>query len=115
MKSLSHFLSSVPDPRRKQGQRISLPNFLSMVILGNMSGHTSLQSLSRFFKNNQQYFTDTFGLMHGVPGYTRTRTLLEVIDFEALNGAFTNWSMQFLDQGDWVHMDGKSMSSTVSN
>lgn len=115
MKSLTHFLLAIPDPRRKQGQRIDLPSFLSMVILGNMSGFTSLQSLSRFFKNNRDYFENKFNLIHGVPGYTRTRTLLEQIDFEALNEAFTNWSMQFIETDDWISMDGKCIGSTITN
>lgn len=115
MESLTHFLSQVPDHRRKQGQRISLPAFLSMVILANMSGHFSLQSLARYFKNNKDYFIETFNLYHGVPGYTRTRTLLQEIDFEDLNTAFTQWSMQFISKGDWINIDGKALNSTVTN
>lgn len=115
MKSLTHFLSQIPDHRRKQGQRISLPSFLSMVILGNMSGYTSLQSLARFFKNNENFFTDKFSLYHGVPGYTRIRTLLLEIEFEHLTDAFFKWSSQFIEKGDWIHMDGKGLSSTITN
>jgi len=115
MQSLTHYLNEIPDHRRKQGQRISLSSFLTLVILGNMSGHTSLQSLARFFKNNQEYFIEKFNLLHGVPGYTRTRTLLKEIDFEDLNHAFTQWSFQFLKKGDWIHIDGKGMSSTSAN
>lgn len=115
MKSLTHFLSQISDHRRKQGQRISLPAFLSMVILGNMSGHTSLQSLARYFDNNKDFFIKKFSLHHGVPGYTRTRTLLMEIDFEQLTDAFSKWSSQFIEKGDWIHMDGKGLSSTITN
>lgn len=116
MNGLSFYLSSVKDHRRKQGQRISLPVFLTMVILGNMSGFTSLKSLARFFKNNEDYFSQKFGLMHGVPGYTRIRTLLEELDFESLNESFTNWSVQFVKaEGEWVSIDGKGLSSTATN
>ena len=115
MKSLTHFLSTIPDPRRKQGQRIDLASFLTMVILGNMSGVTGLQGLARFFVNNKDYFEQKFHLFHGVPGYTRTRTLLMQIDFNALNAAFTDWSMQFLEPNDWVSIDGKGLKSTLSD
>lgn len=115
MKSLVEFLAQVPDPRRKQGQRIELPHFLSMVILGNMSGSTGLQSLSRFFKNNENYFIERYGLLHGVPGYTRIRTLLQTLDFHALNDAFKNWSLQYIEPGDWISLDGKGLNSTVDD
>lgn len=116
MKGLVEYLQQVPDYRRPQGIRVSMPAFLTMVVLGYMSGRFSMQSLSRFMKNNDSYFSDLFGLQHGVPGYTQIRTLLESIDFEALNQEFYNWANQYMDgQEDWLSIDGKGFNSTLSN
>ena len=115
MKGLTHFISKIPDNRRKQGQRVTLPAFLTMVTLSSMSGFCSLQGMARFMKNNEEYFVERFGLLHGVPGYTRIRTLLASIDFEALNRAFYEWASQFVDEenSDWLAIDGKGIKSTV--
>lgn len=117
IKGLVEFLQEVPDYRRAQGIRVPMPAFLTMVALGYMSGRFYMQSLARFMQSNESYFSDQFGLNHGVPGYTQIRTLLESIDFEVLNNAFYNWANQFMnpDDEDWLSIDGKSMNSTVSN
>lgn len=115
MKGLTHFIASIPDERRKQGQRVTLPAFLTMVTLSSMSGYCSLQAMARFMKDNKEYFEVTFGLVHGVPGYTRIRTLLASIDFEALNRAFYQWANQFMvgENNDWIAIDGKGLNSTI--
>jgi hypothetical protein len=88
-----------------------------MVILGSISGFNSLQGLSRFFKHNESYFINLFGLKHGVPGYTRTRTLLKEIGFEPLTQAFYKWAKQFIEQQDecWLKIDGKGLNSTYTS
>jgi len=115
MKGLTHFIAQIPDERRKQGQRVTLPSFLTMVTLSSMSGYCSLQAMARFMKNNEEFFVSTFGLLHGVPGYTRIRTLLESIDFEELNKAFYQWANQFMvgESNDWIAIDGKGLNSTI--
>jgi hypothetical protein len=117
MKGLSHFLLEVTDYRRSQGIRVPLPAFLTMIIIGSMGGYNSLQSLARFMENNKEYFIKSFGLLHGVPGYTQTRTILSSIDFRELNKAFYNWAIQFIDphSSEWVTIDGKGMNSTNSD
>lgn len=115
MKSLVSYLQQVPDYRRAQGKRVPLPAFLSMVVLGYMSGRFSMQSLARFMENNETFFSDQFGLAHGVPGYTQIRTLLQSIDFNELNKAFYHWASQFMDGGeDWLSIDGKGLKSTLT-
>jgi len=117
MKGLSHFLLEVTDYRRSQGIRVPMPAFLAMIIIGSMGGYNSLQSLARFMENNKEFFIKSFGLLHGVPGYTQTRTILSSIDFRELNKAFYNWAVQFIDPDstEWLSIDGKGMNSTNSN
>ena len=117
MKGLTTFLAGVPDYRRPQGVRVPLPAMLTMIVLGFMSGRFSMQSLARFMKNNEQYFSKKFGLDHGVPGYTQLRTILKRLDFTSLNNAFYEWASQFVakEEEDWLSMDGKGFNSTVMN
>lgn len=117
MKALSTFLQEVPDYRRAQGVRVSMPAMLSMIVLGFMSGHYSMQSLRRFVKNNEAFFVEQFNLQHGVPSYAQIRTILQSVDFDALNHAFYSWASQYVDDTneDWFGLDGKGMKSTVTH
>lgn len=116
-KGLVEFLQQVPDYRRPQGIRVPMPAFLTMVVLGYMSGRFAMQALARYMKDNESYFSDQFGLLHGVPGYTQIRTILESLDFAAVNREFYKWASQFIepDEEDWLSIDGKAYNSTVTN
>ncbi len=116
IKGLTTFLEQIPDYRRAQGRRVPLPVFLTMVILGYMSGRFAMQEQARFLEANEEFFSELFGLSHGVPGYTQIRTILQSLDFEAINKAFYSWASQFMDTNnkEWAAIDGKGLNSTVT-
>lgn len=115
MKSLYEFLLEVKDARRKQGQRTPIAAFLEMIVLAEMSGNYSIRSISRFIERNDLYFRERYNLKYGTPGYTNLRKFLSKLDYKAVNEALKVWSLQFMENTDWVSIDGKAIKSTVTN
>lgn len=116
MKSLQTFLSELPDYRRKQGQRYSQTDILVMILMGYIGGYYSGQSLSRYFKNNEDEFVSIFNLSHGVPGATRINTFLKSLNFKSLNDAVFRWADQYFEEDEkWVSIDGKALRHTLTN
>jgi len=117
MKTLVDFLSEIEDYRRKQGQRISLRNFLEMVVLAGMSGHFGINSISRFIKNNEDFFITRYNLQHGVPSLATVFNILKQLPYEQLNESLSKWMKQYVeDHSDlWVAIDGKALCSTVTD
>lgn len=113
--SLYHYLSQVPDHRRSQGLRTPIGGVIEMIVLAGMSGRFAKQVISRFFKENEDIFIERYGLKHGVPGYTNMRTFMENVDKKALCKALSSWANQFLEEKDWIAIDGKAIGSTITN
>ena len=114
--SLSELFKSFPDFRRGQGQRYPLEDVLWMIFLGVSSGYAGYRPLGNFTKANVDFFTEVFGLKHGVPSYVTFREILTNLDKVAVKKSFAGWcSNQDLSPYDWVSGDGKSLKSTLSN
>lgn len=117
MTTLFECLTKVKDFRRAQGQRITLSAFLEMTILAGMSGHFSINGISRFMKNNEGFFIDRYQLNHGVPAQGTVFNNLKKISFEELNTVLRTWMRQYIDQEAdlWIAIDGKAIGSTLIN
>lgn len=115
MEGLTHYISRIPDHRRRQGTRHPFHSFITMIILANMNGYHGLQEMTRFISYNSKYFIDTFKLPHGVPGFTILRTFCSQVSFEEINKAFYQWASQFVEEKDWFSIDGKSLNSAISD
>ena len=115
MKSLYECLLGFKDFRRKQGVRTPVTAFLEMIILAEMSGNNSIRSISRFIKRNEAFYVDRYNLEHGVPSYGTLRDFLKGVEGDELSLVLKDWCLQFIEQGDWVAVDGKAINSTVTN
>ena len=117
MKLLFEYFGVIKDKRRKQGKRFSLPAMLEMIVLAGMSGHFGINSISRFIKNNSEFFIDRYNMKHKVPGKTTIFKFLSTIDYEELNDILVEWLLQYIDRDSnfWVSIDGKALCSTVTN
>ncbi len=117
MEELLKYIEKIEDHRRAQGVRYPFSAFVCMIILAYMSGQYSMQSVRRYFVNNEEELTKLFGLSYGVPSYAHIRTFLSELDFDQINTVFGEWACQFVKIGDkvWVGMDGKALRSTVTD
>lgn len=111
MQSLSYFIQQIPDHRNRQGLRHPFHPFVSMIVLANLSGYLGLNEMTRFIKNNADYFKQTFNLAV-VPGYTILRTFCAELSFDEVNKAFYKWASQYVSGPEWFSIDGKGLRST---
>ena len=115
--SLYECFVEVPDPRKESGLRLPLPALLCMITMCYMSGYSGYRSTATFMKGNEDEFMEMFNLKHPPIRRTQLRTVLQVLDFKAINKAFFKWMNNFvtIEEGEWLSGDGKALASTVKD
>lgn len=113
--NLGDFFNQIPDPRRRQGQRYPLPAVLWMMFISIASGYEGYRKMDKFCRSNKDFFTNYFGLAHGVPSYVSFRNVLQMLDKDVLREAFGHWFSPQAVAGDWVAGDGQCLRSTVQD
>ena len=115
--NLQDFLSKVKDYRRGAGQRYPLWAVLSMIIMSIISGAKGYREFGRFMKANQESLIECFKLKHGVHSHVTIRAILRKLDLYTLTKSFRSWMSLCSppDSAEWLAIDGKSLSSTVTN
>lgn len=115
MKSLYECLNVVKDHRRAQGQRTPMSAFLEMIVLAGMSGHFGFRPISRFITKNEAFFVERYKLEHGTPAYATLRNFTKELDYKSLCSSLLAWGSQYLEQEEWISIDGKAIGSTVTD
>lgn len=115
--TLEEALSTVNDPRRSQGQQISLTQLLSIIIISNLCGHLGGRAVARFADANSETFTDLLNLKYKVPSHVTISDLINRLDQQQMINAFNAWASCFvgLEKEEAVSGDGKGLGSTVSD
>ena len=116
-RSLFDSLKTLKDHRRAAGRRFSYPAMIEMIVLAGMSGRFGINSISRFIKNNADFFIQRYNFQHGVPSQTGIYNFLKGLDFNQINQVLIQWMKQFINLDDdvWISIDGKVMKSTVQD
>lgn len=113
--NLEEFVSTLIDPRRGQGQRHSLVNILTIVIMAILSGHQGFRGFERFAQVNSAELIGALKLKHGVPTYQTFHSVLTKLGWQMLSSKFGSWAQAY--QVEWpqefIALDGKSVKSTV--
>ena len=87
--SLLEILRSVPDHRRREGQRFELATVLLYAILAMVAGANSYRQLHEFIRIHRQRLNKAFKLnLRCAPSYSGLRLILQKIDPTALEEAF---------------------------
>ena len=87
--SLLEILRSVPDHRRREGQRFDLATVLLYAILGMVAGANSYRQLHEFIRAHRRRLNEAFNLnLRYAPSYSGLRLILQGIDPRALEEAF---------------------------
>jgi len=87
--SLLEILRSVPDHRRREGQRFDLATVLFFAILAMVAGANSYRQLHEFIRIHRQRLNKAFDLsLRYAPSYSGLRLILQGIDPTALEDAF---------------------------
>ena len=113
--SLYECFQQLEDPRQKSGLRMPLPALLCMLVMSYLSGHSGYRATATFMKGNRSELMEMFNLKHPPIGHTQLRTILQRLDFRAINRAFFNWMNRFVSIGEneWLSGDGKALASTI--
>lgn len=115
--TLASCLSEIEDPRRSQGQRISMTQLVSLIIVCNLCGYLGGRPIARFARINRSIFTKELGLKHSVPSHVTISGFINNVNQQAMIEAFNKWTSSAvpLKKGEAISGDGKALGSTVSN
>lgn len=115
--TLESCLAEIRDPRRAQGQRISLSQLMSIIIISNLCGYFGGRPIATFAKSYSSTFTDVLGLRHPIPSHVTISSIINNIDQTELISAFKKWASPLVKSkgGDMFSGDGKALGSTVKN
>lgn len=114
MRMLPAYFAQIPDPRRKQGQRHSLPCVLAISAAAVLCGMEGYKAISDWANDLGQKARARLGCRHrhrhySVPGRTTIRDLLTRIDPDQLDLALCNWNAQYGHTDEGLAIDGKTM------
>ena len=117
--TLIESLQTIPDFRRKQGQRYPLIAVLLITIMSIMSGRCRYREIAAFAKANQKELLKFFHLQKRkrLPSHVTFREILKGVDFDDVRTAFNSWAGQYItiEDDEWLAMDGKALASTVTD
>jgi len=116
IKPLNFFLEQVPDHRRAQGRRHSMPTLLQLYIIAVASGANSTRAVWRLVLNNfEELKTEASLNLRSVPALSTFNDLVRRLDFSELARLFTEWASQYIEEGDFLSFDGKVVGGTVKD
>lgn len=92
--SLLAQLSTVPDPRQRQGRRYPLAGLLAILILAALHGHSSLRGMWLWAQAHQHLLLEAlgFGTRGRLPALTTLWYVLQRLDVGALLQAVNAWA-----------------------
>ena len=118
MRTLPEFFADIPDPRRKQGLRHSLPTVLAIVAGAVLCGMEGYKSISGWAQDLGPKARERFGCrrrngQRQVPSCTTIREVMIRVDPDSLDLALQGWSAQFAGDDEGLAIDGKTMCNAI--
>lgn len=109
--SLWYFLHKIPDQRRAQGKRHSLPTVLILAILAIATGADSFQAIAEWSVNYQAQLKEVVPfLAFHTPDKSTFHRIFSRLDTEAFEEALSCWiqTITHLEKGEGIALDGKT-------
>lgn len=110
---LLKYLEKIDDPRRAQGKRFALSDFLLFSILAILSGAKSYRDINRFISKKLTKLNKMFGLSwNKAPSKSQTRDIICALDKNEVEKAFRGYSGRLLKDKTTTSalgIDGKSL------
>jgi len=118
MRSLPAFFSDIPDPRRRQGRRHSLPTILAIAVGAVLCGMEGYKAISGWAQDLGPKARERFGCRRRkgvrlVPSRTTFRETLIRVDPDDLDQALQGWNAQFAEDDEGLAIDGKTMCNAI--
>ena len=108
-------LEEIPDPRRRQGRRYSLPHLLLFSVLAVLAGATSYRGILVFIGVHRERLNAVFGAeLRRAPAVNTLRHLFQVLDPAALEAAFRRHAQHLINSVPVpdqrvIALDGKTL------
>jgi len=120
MRTLPEFFLDIPDLRRKQGQRHSLPCILALATGAVLCGMEGYKAIGGWANDLGQKARARFGCRkrngrYYVPSRTTFRETLIGVDPEQLDLALRGWNEQFAKEDEGLAVDGKTMRNAIDD
>jgi hypothetical protein len=120
MQSLPNFFADIPDPRRAQGRRHSLPTVLAIAAGGILCGMRGYLAISDWAKSLGHKARQRFGCRYQngryiVPSLSIIRDVLIRVDPVHLDRALQRWNQAYAQQDETLAIDGKTMRNAIDD
>ena len=118
MHSLPESFTTIPDPRRSQGQRHRLPVVLSIAAGAILCGMRGYKAIHDWAESLGQKARERFGCrnedgLYVVPSEFVIRDCLVRIEPDALDQAISTWSQKWKKDELALAIDGKTMKNAI--
>ena len=112
---LWNYLEKIPDPRRKQGQRYSLPAMLGIVMAATLSGRDTLAAIARWGKKLLPEQLRELGIERGrAPSQSAMHDLFVKLPVQEVEGMLGGWVQGQLGEKTpgQIALDGKTLRAS---
>lgn len=116
--SLLEKFRKLSDSRRSEGKRHSIEVVLMISLMSFVSGIYSYRGIASFAKRHKKELIKILKIPKDrVPSYPTIRRVFISIDPDELALAFRDWLIEndFLEESDWISIDGKSLRGTLTD
>lgn len=110
--SIYEIFATVPDPRRRQGQRYELAYLLTCLVAAMLCGRNSTLAVAEWCCDEQDLLEEVFGpRKYSCPDNSLYRKLLPRLDVSQVEGALADWIRMTLSASadDPIALDGKTV------
>jgi hypothetical protein len=119
-RTFPEFFLNIPDLRRKQGQRHSMPCILALATGAVMCGMVGYKAIGSWPEDLGQKARARFGCRkcngyYSVPSRTNFRETLIAFNPEQLDLALQGWNEQFADADEGLAVDGKTLCNAIDD
>lgn len=101
----------IPDYRRKQGRRHSLPCCLALFTLAVTAGNQGFQAIGDWLKYHQEELTELFEVK-SLPSYSVIRRVLLKVDYKDYAARLAQFLGVNPSSGETVSLDGKTLKGS---
>lgn len=113
---MDHFVD-LPDPRERGGRRHLLSDLLAIALCATICGAEGWTQVAEFGRSKREWFKTFLSLPHGIPSHDTFGRVFALLDPEAMERCFMNWTRSFaeLSGGVLVSLDGKSLRHSFAH
>src|SRR5690606_21025241 len=93
---MDHFVD-LPDPRERGGRRHLLSDLLAIALCATICGAEGWTQVAEFGRSKREWFKTFLSLPHGIPSHDTFGRVFALLDPEAMERCFMNWTRSFAE------------------